>query len=1028
MITKAKARNLKSPSNSSQLPDTEFMTASGETSRTQRHEPRRKDDGKLKLKNVTFSTYNVQTLYQTGKFDQLTRQAKEMPVDIIGIQEHRWKTSNIIEQQWSDDGEALFVYSTATKMRTGGVGLLIKKKHVPSYRTADKVSDRILKVYFQGNPMVTVVVAYGPTEGAKEEDKDQFWDDLSKAVSSESPHNITIILGDLNARVGDDSHKQNSQVIGRCNYHSITNDNGKRLLDLCHKTQFRELQSRFPHPKKRLWTWRSPVGTVSQLDHILINSKWVRSAKNCRAYNSLEIGSDHRIVSARLNISLRATKKRPCKRVKYNWCKLAQDQEIQQRFSLALSNRFSELTPTTNSIQNSYNDTVHTIEDVAQEVLGNPPKKRAKSWVTSETVHLVEKRNTAKRRFCRSKTSRAKENWKHLSQLVQKAYQKDEQNFINKQINKLDQANRQGATKKSWQIINDIGGKSYSNPASKVKTTGGKVIKSNRELLENWKNYFKDLYNQPSDQNTRDIPPARENLNIPEGDFTMSEFKAAKRSLNDYKAPGIDYSITAEALKHGGDSLDNRLLALCNDVKNQLRSPTQWTENLIVPLPKKGDRSKMSNYRGISLMSISAKLYNRLLLNRIRKPLEEKLRANQAGFRPGRGCLEHIHVLRRILEGSKQKNIPVLATFIDFKKAFDSINRNTLFKILRHYGVPESITNAIKVLYTATKSSVLIDGELTEYFDVLTGVLQGDVLAPFLFIIVVDWVLRNSNMDHLGFVTKPRRSRRQPEERLGDLEFADDISLLEHTQTGAQEQVNSLSSTAKEVGLVINDDKTKFIAINIPENPTLELEGLSLERVEDFKYLGSYVVSAEKDFKHRRGKAWGAFWTMKNIWYSKLNLQLKVRLLRSAVLSVLLYGSETWVLTKALEKMLNSFFCTCLRIIMDIKSEDRVTNEEVCRRANVRPLSVIVQERQLRFLGHSLRRSPADPISNLALFTPPYGHANRGRQPTTFPAYISNTINFQIPITPNEIQRAAQDRDGWRRLVEAACSRNSTGG
>ena len=128
---------------------------------------------------------------------------------------------------------------------------------------------------------------------------------------------------------------------------------------------------------------------------------------------------------------------------------------------------------------------VHTIEDVAQEVLGNPPKKRARSWVTPETLHLVEKRNTAKRRFCRTKTLGAKTNWKHLSQLVQNAYQKDEQNFIIQQINKLEQANRQGATKKAWQIINDIGGKSHSNPASKVKTTDGKVIKSNLKLLEN---------------------------------------------------------------------------------------------------------------------------------------------------------------------------------------------------------------------------------------------------------------------------------------------------------------------------------------------------------------------------------------------------------------------------------------------------------------------------------------------------------------------------------------------------------------
>ena len=146
--------------------------------------------------------------------------------------------------------------------------------------------------------------------------------------------------------------------------------------------------------------------------------------------------------------------------------------------------------------------------------------------------------------------------------------------------------------------------------------------------------------------------------------------------------------------------------------------------------------------------------------------------------------------------------------------------------------------------------------------------------------------------------------------------------------------MNALSNTAKEVGLIINDDKTKFIATNISGNPTMELDGLPLERVDDFKYLGSYVVSTEKDFKHRRGKAWGAFWTMKNIWKSNLSLKLKVQLLNSAVLSVLLYGSETWILTKTLQKMINSFYCTCLRTILGIKSEEHISNEEVCRRAN----------------------------------------------------------------------------------------------
>ena len=77
----------------------------------------------------------------------------------------------------------------------------------------------------------------------------------------------------------------------------------------------------------------------------------------------------------------------------------------------------------------------------------------------------------------------------------------------------------------------------------------------------------------------------------------------------------------------------------------------------------------MTNFRGITLMSIAAKLYNRLLLNRIRDHVEALLLNNQAGFRWGKSCLEHIHVLRRIYEGCKDKHLPLVATFIDFRKA-----------------------------------------------------------------------------------------------------------------------------------------------------------------------------------------------------------------------------------------------------------------------------------------------------------------------------------------------------------------------
>ena len=133
-------------------------------------------------------------------------------------------------------------------------------------------------------------------------------------------------------------------------------------------------------------------------------------------------------------------------------------------------------------------------------------------------------------------------------------------------------------------------------------------------------------------------------------------------------------------------------------------------------------------------MSIAVKLYNKLLLNRIRDKLDAKLRMNQAGYHPGRGYTEHLHVLRSILEGCDSKNLPLVAVFVDFKKASDSIDRNIMFKILRHYVVPEPTTNAMCILYEDTSSAVIIDGTVTEEFEVSTGVLQGDVLAPCLFI------------------------------------------------------------------------------------------------------------------------------------------------------------------------------------------------------------------------------------------------------------------------------------------------------
>jgi hypothetical protein len=144
-----------------------------------------------------------------------------------------------------------------------------------------------------------------------------------------------------------------------------------------------------------------------------------------------------------------------------------------------------------------------------------------------------------------------------------------------------------------------------------------------------------------------------------------------------------------------------------------------------------------------------------------------------------------------------------------------------MLKILRAYGIPEIIVEAISIMYDNTQALVLSPDGKTEMFDILAGVLQGDTLAPFLFIVVLDYVMRKAigdDNDQLGFTVRPRRSRRYPVEVLTDLDFADDIALLSDTLDQAQELLSRVDTVAATVGLHMNFSKTKFMQYNLPDH------------------------------------------------------------------------------------------------------------------------------------------------------------------------------------------------------------------
>ena len=209
------------------------------------------------------------------------------------------------------------------------------------------------------------------------------------------------------------------------------------------------------------------------------------------------------------------------------------------------------------------------------------------------------------------------------------------------------------------------------------------------------------------------------------------------------------------------------------------------------------------------------------------------------------------------------------------------------------------------------------DGD-TEYFDIVAGVLHGDTLAPYLFIICLDYVLRKSidKIRENGFELSKKRSRTYPAKIITDADYADDIAILANTPNQAETLLHRLEQAAAGVGLYVNAHKTEYMCYN-QTGDISTLDGTSLKLVDKFTYLGSSVASTEKDIDTRLTKAWTAINRISIIWKSDLTDKMKRSFFQAAVASILLCGCTTWTLTKRLEKKLDGNYTRMLRAILN---------------------------------------------------------------------------------------------------------------
>ena len=414
--------------------------------------------------------------------------------------------------------------------------------------------------------------------------------------------------------------------------------------------------------------------------------------------------------------------------------------------------------------------------------------------------------------------------------------------------------------------------------------------------------------------------------------FTIAELQAGSRKLKNHKAPGPD-DIYPEFLKL--DALHPKLLEYYNSVFENCEVHQQMKETAFAMIPKPGgNHHDPANWRYIALMSYVTKLYDIMLRERLKKIVEPFLRYNQNGFRERLNTQQHILTLEFLKNALAQQHKTAIFTYIDFKNAFPSIQWYSIAAALKAFKVPLQLQNAILAVYQGHQGFVRTSDGQTDHFSITAGVLQGDTLAPYLFIIVLNEILRAAitTVEHSIIDTSctAREGSRHytPPVTITDLDYADDIVLINTSELGAQQMLQAVEREAAKAGLIINCKKTQNVVLGKLQVCIKSISGQIIENVPRYRYLGRWTDS-HHDFTCRMAAARATMTKMRRVWTSSTLTRVhKAILFKVFILPTITYGMCTYPLTKAFTDRIRGGTTRMLKKALNIPATYHATLEE----------------------------------------------------------------------------------------------------